>query len=280
MSTECKHVYLDWNIIIDLAESGDQGLLAALILARRQGYIVLLFSSTHIEEADMISKESGGPNKLVHQRLNFLSCLTSNLYLYRSFDVEQPEYRIETPQSVRSTITQDPHARESSLRMSQSMASLPIEEFREELNLHPNEVNNMSPDDIGQQIEQYALERHPSAERRNTADIIAEAIGWPVDMLRALNFSEQEIQVMMLMNLLDSFGYHPDKRTPQAVFNTLKDIKHASIASFCDVFVTDDKRLREKCTAAYRICGVTTQVMPGNEFYPWIVDLNKERFEQ
>lgn len=63
--------------------------------------------------------------------------------------------------------------------------------------------------------------------------------------------------------MLDLLGYHSDKlsKPGNTVNSILSDAQHAYMASFCDCFITEDRRLRCKAKALYTELGIDTLVL-------------------
>ncbi len=63
--------------------------------------------------------------------------------------------------------------------------------------------------------------------------------------------------------MLDLLGYHSDKLSkPGSTINSvLSDAQHAYMASFCDCFITGDRRLTSKAKALYSEFGIDTLVL-------------------
>lgn len=74
--------------------------------------------------------------------------------------------------------------------------------------------------------------------------------------------SEYELFVAAY-TMLDLLGYHSDKLSkPGSTINSvLSDAQHAYMASFCDYFITGDRRLRCKAKALYTELGIDTLVL-------------------
>lgn len=69
-----------------------------------------------------------------------------------------------------------------------------------------------------------------------------------------------------LFNLLDFACFHKDKPTAHSNIARMHDASHAYYAQLCDVFVSDDKKMRYKTEAVYNYLGIQTRVMSGKEF--------------
>lgn len=69
-------VYLDWNVIILIAEGHRPAFRAALAEAKDKSDILIPFSAAHVEEADNIADQAWAPKELPEKRLQFLSKLS------------------------------------------------------------------------------------------------------------------------------------------------------------------------------------------------------------
>lgn len=63
--------------------------------------------------------------------------------------------------------------------------------------------------------------------------------------------------------LLDLLGYHSDKlsKSGSTIDSVLTDAQHAYLASYCDCFITGDRRLASKAKALYSEFGISTRVL-------------------
>lgn len=76
------------------------------------------------------------------------------------------------------------------------------------------------------------------------------------------NISDYEVFVAAYTTL-DLLGYHSDKLSkPGSTINSLlSDAQHAFMASYCDCFITEDRRLACKAKALYNELGIETRVL-------------------
>lgn len=74
---------------------------------------------------------------------------------------------------------------------------------------------------------------------------------------------------------LDAVGFRTDKK--RTLINKYSDAQHAYYASKCDVFVTNDRKLKEKALAIYKNYGIKTLIKSGSELIDFMEDIaNKE----
>ena len=64
-----------------------------------------------------------------------------------------------------------------------------------------------------------------------------------------------------VFELLDMLGYWKDKEKENSNYARLWDAQHTFFASYCDYFVTDDKRTSYKAKVAYNIYKKRTKVI-------------------
>lgn len=80
------------------------------------------------------------------------------------------------------------------------------------------------------------------------------------------NISDYEVFVAAYTTL-DLLGYHSDKlsKPGSTINNLLSDAQHAFMASYCDCFITEDRRLASKAKALYNEFGIETRVLAPSE---------------
>ncbi len=64
-----------------------------------------------------------------------------------------------------------------------------------------------------------------------------------------------------VFELLDLIGYWKDKYNEKSNYARLWDSNHAYFSSFCDYFISDDKRTRNKANVAFHIFDIKTQAI-------------------
>jgi hypothetical protein len=271
-------VYLDWNIVIALAEGGNESLLAALAAARDKGHILVVFSAAHVQEADLIADNPGAPAGLSVSRLRFLSELTHNAYLYNAADKYSPCLRVEDPEIVRQTINGVSFAKPAMQAFVNMFGFDQMKVFRQELQLSPAELNNIKPpnviDKLDRTVTEKASGRFPELTSGFGVRALLETVvkyfpasaGYGIENKMAAAFSG-----------LNFLGFWPDnakKTTPIASFH---DSMHAGNAALCSYFVTEDKALRIKTQAVYELFGVETEVVDIAEISSVLASLDAQR---
>ena len=73
---------------------------------------------------------------------------------------------------------------------------------------------------------------------------------------------------------LDAVGFRTDKK--RTLINKYSDAQHAYYASKCDVFVTNDGKLKEKAQAIYSKFGINTLIKTGSDLIDYLEDIAKK----
>lgn len=83
--------------------------------------------------------------------------------------------------------------------------------------------------------------------------------------IRANTFHEREVTIDILFKVLNIFGFRKE-HSPKRVENRLHDVSHAIYASYADIFVSNDRKLRHSATAIFSLIGIKTCVLDRGEF--------------
>lgn len=270
-------VYLDWNIVIDLAEEKNEPLLATLVAARNKGNILIVFSVAHVQEADLIADNPAAPMALSASRLQFLSELTRNAYLYNAADAHSPSLRVEDPEVVRQTINEVSFAKPAIQTFVNMFGFEQMKIFRQKLQLSPSELNNIKPpnviDKLDRVVTKKASEFFPELTSGFGVRVLLETV---VKCFPASVDYGIETKMATAFSALNFLGFWPDnakKTTPIASFN---DSMHAGNAALCSYFVTEDKTLRIKTQAVYELFGVETRVVNVAEISSVLAELDAQ----
>lgn len=71
--------------------------------------------------------------------------------------------------------------------------------------------------------------------------------------------------IEVLFKILELYGYYRDEEQRTAV-SGIHDTSHIIYSSYCDIFVSDDYKLRKKAEAIYSFLGIPTKVVSLNKF--------------
>lgn len=266
--TSLRLVYLDWNIIISLADGRLPMLRFALAEAVDRRAIVVPFSATHVQEADHIADGDGSnaPEGLAESRLRFLSELTQDAYLYNAGNSYCPAIIRQNPEEVRRTVNKVPFAKPA-MRDFVDMFGLSIlKGVRNELRLSPNDLNNIKPPGVIEQLDQAIAQKlagrfpglPPGFGVRQLLDTALKF--YPNSEKLSINS-----KIAAVFSGLNSFGFWPDNPKKTTSMAAFFDSMHAANATLCYYFVSEDKALRVKSMAVYELFGFETRVVNVNE---------------
>lgn len=245
-------VYLDNNIFIYL-ENGSLA-LTDLENSIENKIHKIFYSASHIQE----TLEIKGENEIqrvnrIDQRLKTIERVTANNYLYHDQDDSFSEL-IESPYVVLETITQVPLAQQMMKGFSSFVSEPQKILIRETLNLDPQKINNYSPKEVVDHLSTKLSEHNPEF---TFLHMIEMGISFHPD---GKTFGKSH-RTNGIFELLDMLGYWKDKATDKSNYARLWDASHTFHASYCDYFVTDDKRTLNKAKVVYDIFNIKTKII-------------------
>jgi len=237
-------VYLDWNCITD-CEYRIPNLKS--MVAQYAPLAIFPFSSAHLSDL-LASKQLNNPSFDVD--LQSLTDICQSHYLQLQDNVFYP--RSATPQEVL--------AKEGNLlQLSSQLYNAFSDSYKALRQFAQNYLPKFdldqirkanSPKDAIKLIEDYISKHY------NTEDLR--------DLFKNVLSNKQKIDLQIqFQNLclgLDLFGYKSDDKH-KPLNNTITDIKHILMAASCDVFVSGDKKLRDKAKIAYSKMNVRIEIL-------------------
>ncbi|MCB0471890.1 MAG: hypothetical protein KDC56_02405 [Flavobacteriaceae bacterium] len=245
-------IYLDSNIFIYLENKSLT--IADLEDLIKSKITKILFSATHISEALEIEGNTAIERKnRIIKRLNLIENITQNHYINESIGNEVYEI-IESPFEVFKTITDVPFAQNSMKSLINLIGEDQRVEIRKVLNLDPKRINNYKPDEV---IEHLNYKLSETGQDFTFLSLIELGISYHKD---AKTFGRSN-RFAAIFELLDMFGYWKDTATSKSNYARFSDSSHAFFASYCDYFITDDKRTRNKTEVVYKIYDIKTKVI-------------------
>ena len=266
-------VYLDWNVIISMADGHFAEFRAALEEANDKDNILVLFSATHVQEADNITDQERAPEGLSGRRLRFLSELTRNTYLYNAGDQNSPSIRRQGPEDVRKILKEVPFAKELMHDIVNIFDLDQMKKNRDQLQLNPNELNNIKPPGVIAQLDQIVYRKLSALSPQ-----LPPGFGVQQLLEMALKFYPNsstlgiESKMAAVFSALNSLGFWPDNPKKTSSEAAFYDSMHAANAALCYYFVTEDKALRVKSLAVYEFFDIETRVVNIDEM---MVKLNE-----
>lgn len=245
-----KSAYLDNNIIVDIEEGNIS--LDEIKNNIDNEITSVYYSAAHLHEANEINGGIENLENFLNRRFETIEKVTNLNYLYHELPSNKVLKLNRKPSIVFSTINEVSFAQNAM----KSMTNLFPEELkmnmRTEMGLNPVEINNYEISEVVSQLSQ----RLESMGNYSFIGLIDKAIELHPDGEKfGLNNNFAAV-----FEMLDMLGYWKDKFNYKSNYARLWDSNHAYFGSFCDYFISDDKRTRNKSKVAYNMYNITTSV--------------------
>lgn len=234
------NVYLDNNILVSL-EDNEIDISELNSISKKYFY---MYSYAHIQEL-MEAKDSF--SNLKKNRFKTIQELTKNMYLFP--DNDNINLKEESPEKVLST-----------LRMFSGLTNLFKQSVRDfnidrtrfirVLNIDSKRINSYTPSEVTEYID--------NALRSN--------LFLTLNTLLDLSGTTLRERISTLFNVLDFVGFWKDKKTEKSNLARTYDSSHTYFASYCNLFVSNDKRARYKAKVAYEYNNIETKVLSFEDF--------------
>ena len=247
-----KTAYLDNNIFVDIEQNSLS--INNLLQNIDQNITDFFYSSAHLHEANEITAETNSALKnRLENRFKTISIVTKNNYLFQELKTNKVHKLKEIPQVVFNTINDIPFAKNMMKGFMNIVSETQKTEFRKQLNIDPIRINNYSPEEVIEQINsksdlmggfsllgmiEKAIELHPQGKEMGLHNRFAG-----------------------IFEMLDMLGYWKDKYNEKSNYARLWDSSHGYFSSYCDYFICNDKRTRNKVKVVFKIYGIKTKVL-------------------
>ena len=250
-----KTAYLDNNILVDIEQNSLS--IKNLLENVNQNLSDFFYSASHLQEANEMTAETKDElnNRLI-KRFQTISSVTNNNYLFQELPSNKVHKLKEEPSVVYNTINDVPFARNMIKGMMSTVSEEQKAEFRKQLNIDPIRINNYSPKEVIEQINsksdsmggfslvgmiEKAIEFHPQGKEMGLHNRFAG-----------------------IFEMLDMIGYWEDKFNEKSNYARLWDSSHSHFSSYCDYFICNDKRTRNKAKVVFEIYGIKTVILDSN----------------
>lgn len=244
--------YLDNNIFVYLENGTIQ--LKELIDKIDPRIDKIFYSSAHIQEADEITGTTEEErNERMGRRIKTIEKTTQSNYLYQDLK-NNVFYQIQNPAVVLDTIREVPFANSAM----KALANLITEDqralARNSIGLDTAKLNNYSPTEVIDHLNEKLVNW---GQGHSFLEIIELGISFhPQGHTFGLSN-----RIAAIFELLDMLGYWKDKANEKSNYARLWDSSHTFFAAFCDYFISDDKRARNKARVVYGIYDIGTKVL-------------------
>jgi hypothetical protein len=258
-------VYLDSNILISLCDGRDNSLRACVEKTIGNGTHTYPFSADQVSEIT-----ASGQLDQNEKRLSYLEHLSRCNYFVHS--VTEFGFKKESPRTVHLTINEVAILPNVNKLFANFVSHDQQRRARDALGLDPNQLNNLDGLQAVEAID-AALGRIALGNPR-APNTLSELIALARPYVDASFEGHQKRQtqavrsyeIVTLFAMLDFFGYWPDEADTYSKGSRFPDSRHAFNASYFDVLVSNDKRMKNKAHAVYSVLGIETKAVSGHEF--------------
>ncbi|KOS06255.1 hypothetical protein AM493_09585 [Flavobacterium akiainvivens] len=243
--------YIDNNIIIDFEQNT---LTKEMLLENVDSTIKMFFySSAHLQEANEITGLDNEKTENLIKRFNSISNITDNNYLHHEIKTKKIYHLIQNPQTVYNDVTEISFAQTSMKSIVNTINEEQKQLFRDQLGINSKELNNYSAVEVVNHIN--------SKKDLFGGMTMVELIEKAIELHPQNEDFGLHNKISGLFELLDMIGYWKDKYSPKSNYARLWDSSHTYYSSFCDYFISDDKKTRNKAKVAFYLYGINTKVI-------------------
>lgn len=248
-------IYFDWNCITHSKDKYSYILQNAKEYGNR---FIFPFSNAHIRDV-LVSQEKG--NEYFESDVKILEEVCGKHYLLFEEDRMMPKFA--TPTEV---INVSGDLLES-IQKTEIITPKRYTKIKEEIKKHlPSDVymriQGASPSTVISTIDLYISKELPNQNLESLLSSHQPNIGLLIN-------AESRFKTMCLA--LDMLGFRPEKKDKHPM-NIDTDASHIFYAGHCDVFVTADRKLRDKAEAMYRKYNYQTRILHPEEFESFIIN--------
>ena len=266
-------VYLDSNVIIDMADGRENDLLGLVMRSIYFGPYCYPFSAEQVSE--ITDNERQARNE---SRLMLLSDISRNIYFEHS--ITSLQFRPESTTQVFGTIKEVSLAENWETDFANFISFEQQLEARTAYGLSTDELNNLSAEEAIIKINsalsnyEYELKQGQIDQPRSLAELmdfmeknmrVHSAELWE-SMGANVESQLRNSKLVGLFSLIDTFGFWSDSKRTYKKGSRLADSRHAFNGSYFNRVVSRDKRFLKKSEAAYKYLGITTRCFDTDDF--------------
>jgi hypothetical protein len=262
-------VYLDSNSLIGISDGRRDDLKLCIEKMLDGGEYLFPFSAEQVGE--ITTAEQSSQNAL---RLSYLRKISRGKYF--SHSTNELEFRNEDPEVVHGTINEVPTPLSPEKLFAEFVSLDQLRSARAALELDPSRLNNLSGQEAVEEINR-ALSKLASKQGvgpRTINELMEVLVGivrtafgdqW-VQLGQTEESALRDFQIVTLFMVLDAFGYWPDDLNTFKKGSRFPDSRHVFNASFFNILVSDDKKMRRRAQAVYEVLNIRTKVLSPSEF--------------
>lgn len=216
------------------------------------------YSAAHIEEADNYKADNQDErDTFISKRLEKIQEITNGLYLYQELPSNKVFFLTERPTTVLETIRQVPFGKTAMQSLVNLIPFNQKTQLREKLGIETIKLNNYKPDEVVGHL-------NTKLTTWGTNDTFIGLIEKSIELHPDGKSFGLHNRIAGVFELLDLFGYWKDRETTTSNYARLWDANHTHFASYCNYFISDDKRTRNKAKVVYEIYDIQTKVISSN----------------
>ncbi len=274
-----KTLYFDQNIIIDIKNKRKPDLVKT-VENINTNHFQILFSPAHIEEIAALKMHHGEDENNIHEFLDFLALITKSKALL--------PYKINNTVQVKRTgvYISNEHPRTTYLRVIAGYNYNSIAEDHQKEKISNGKNFEMASGLTSREANNFIIQREIDIFKPRLYQIIhnkfpsfdpvfSKYLPTRAPACHEINFENlgmyfplHEMTIEKIFEFLEVMRYFPDKSTQ--FLSGLHDITHATYAAYCDVFVTNDRRLKNKAAATYKWLGINTLILNPQELIDYL----------
>jgi hypothetical protein len=272
-------VYLDSNVIIDIADGRENELFGLLMRSIYEGPYCYPFSAEQISEITDEKRQSRNQSRLM-----LLSDVSRNLYFENS--VNSLQFRTELTTQVFETIGGIAASKNWDVDFANIISYEQQLESRNAFGLTTDDLNNMSAKEaistINSALSNYEHESQddqikPPRSLDDMMTYIEENMPDDFSQLREsagadIGFILRNKKIVSLFSLIDTFGFWSDTKKTYKKGSRLADSRHAFNGSYFKIVVSRDKRFLKKAEAAYDYFNIDTMCFSTGDFKNHLIE--------
>lgn len=274
-----KTLYFDHNVIIDIEQKRKPAIVEQTEHLDRNKFQVL-FSPAHIEEIAALKMHHGQDENKIKPFLDLLTTITNSNALLPFKKNNIPQVKMngiyisrENPRDTYDRVIAcysnnsiaENHQREKIARG---------ESIEKITGITSRETNSI---DIQKEIEKFKPQLHKIIRENflSSSSNLFEYLPKRAPTCNEIKFSYlreyfplHEMTIEKIFEFLEIRRFYPDKSTQ--FLSGLHDTSHAIYAAYCDVFVTNDNKLKNKTKEAYKWLGINTLILTPDELVDYL----------
>lgn len=252
-----KKLYLDYNVISYFrTRNFPKGVFFEqenIIDILKEKYSIP-FSPAHLEDIAASKMRCNSSDQIIQDEIKFLTLLAENHSMRRVTMEKLQIYYDELPIDCYKRVVEQYYVNDWAGDVEKEVLSI----AHKNENSSPIKINNTPSNKI---LIDYK-ERIISITLKNLASLNVNDI----DIKKFLNFNEikerfdaVEMYINVAANILEEIGYYREHR--EKYRSRMHDVSHIIYGAYCDIFVSEDKKIRKKAQAIYSSLNISTRVI-------------------